>query len=158
MNDYEELVSEIAAEYPIIETDLSMFDSEGFYRRGKIFIEKNISTMRKKERLGEEYGHAKTSVGDILNQKSPEARKQEVRARAYGYEKVISLDDFVDVYEAGITDFYSAAETLGVSVEYLKYTLAHYFRKYGTSILHRNYIIGLNDDFITMIKLSGIYE
>ena len=60
--------------------------------------------------LAEELGHHYTTVGDIIDQKESENRKQERRARIWAYHEMISLSDLVDCYHSRYQNKYEVAE------------------------------------------------
>ena len=60
--------------------------------------------------LAEELGHHYTTVGDIIDQKESENRKQERRARIWAYHEMISLSDLVDCYHSRYQNEYEVAE------------------------------------------------
>lgn len=131
MDKYEKTVEQIEKEVMVVECDLSGVDAKGYYMYGFIFIDKNLTSQQKLEILVEEYGHFKTSVGTILNRKiSTEAQKQEVRARNYGIEYLISLEALKECSSNEYDSNYEYAEFLDVSEEFLKETVAHYATKY----------------------------
>ena len=61
---------------------------------------KDIETQAEKSCvLAEEIGHYHTSSGNILDQNKVESRKQEYRARLYGYNLKIGLTGLISAYE-----------------------------------------------------------
>lgn len=145
MNDYEKMLSQVQMEVPVIETSLTQFDSEGFYRNGKIFIEKSLSVKRKKEILAEEYAHHKTTVGNIIDLHDSDNRKQEVKARNFSFEMLIPLDDLILCSQQGFTTAYSCAEYLDVSEETLNEALKYYLTRFGNMYLYKNKLINFFD-------------
>ena len=62
---------------------------KGLYCNNTVAINKSISTQAEKSCvLAEELGHHYTTVGDIIDQTKASNRKQEYRARLYGYKDV----------------------------------------------------------------------
>jgi hypothetical protein len=114
---------------------------KGLYTDGCIAIDKHLTTTEKSCILAEEIGHHLTSVGDILDQTKDGNRKQEYRARLVSYDIQIGLGGIIDCYEAGCTSFYSMAEYLNVTEDYLKDALEVYKQKYGICVPYENYII-----------------
>ncbi|MDO4285555.1 MAG: hypothetical protein Q4C60_09510 [Eubacteriales bacterium] len=91
--------------------------------------------------LAEELGHYYTTVGNILDQRDTEARKQERRARAWGYEKMIGLRGIIDCYVSGCRSRAEMADHLGVTEEYLQEAIEFYREKYGEYAALDNYVI-----------------
>ena len=85
---YEELLREESI--PVTEIDMSAIPHlKGLYCDGAIGIDKNIETNTEKACvLAEELGHHYTSTGNILDQSSVANRKQEQKARLWGYNKM----------------------------------------------------------------------
>lgn len=150
MNDYERLVSQIQKEIPVLEASLKQFDSDGFYRNGKIFIEKTLSLKKKKEILAEEYGHYKTTVGNIVDYCAPGSWKQEYQARRYAIEKFLTLDDLLDCALNGCHDKYECSDFLGVTPGFIEEALIHYYNKYGTTHYHRKYRFTFDTEYISV--------
>lgn len=156
MDEYELLVDEIQNEIPVLEGDLFQNTGRhGFYRNGRIYIEKTLSTIRKREVLAEEYGHYKTSVGNILDQSNPLNRKQEIIARNVSYEKIITLDDLIKCSEAKLSTHYECAEFLNVSIETLKNTFLYYQQKYGYTYFYKGRIFEFRD-LSVMVLNTGL--
>ena len=94
---------------------------DGLIRGSRIAIRKDIETQAEKSCvLAEEIGHYRTSSGNILDQNKVESRKQEYRARLYGYNLKIGLAGLISAYEAGCRNLYEMAEYLNATEEYLK--------------------------------------
>lgn len=94
---------------------------------GRIAIRRNIETQVEKSCvLAEEIGHHCTSSGDILDQTDIMNRKQEYRARFYGYNLKIGLTGLIRAYEAGCRSIFEMAEYLDATEEYLKEALLCY--------------------------------
>lgn len=93
--NYEDLLILINEELPVIEMDLTKYNSKGFYAKHKItgidviLIEEALDTKEKLIILQEEYSHFKNNTGVILNQSEEEIenRKQEQKALDYAIMK-----------------------------------------------------------------------
>lgn len=158
MDDYELLLDEIQSELPVIEGSLlEKTGRQGLYRSGRIYIEKTLPTSKKREILAEEYGHFKTSVGNILDQKKHDNRKQELQARNVSYESTVSLEKLIECSEANLSNHYECAEFLNVSVETLKDALAYYQQKYGYTYFYKGRIFEFRD-LSVMILNTGLLQ
>lgn len=91
--------------------------------------------------LAEEIGHDRTSCGNILDQTDVMNRKQEYRARLYGYNLKIGLTGLIRAYEARCRNLYEMAEFLDATEEYLREAIQCYRSKYGICVAVDNYII-----------------
>ena len=110
----------------------SLTGHDGLIRGSRIAIRKDIETQAEKSCvLAEEIGHYRTSSGNILDQNKVESRKQEYRARLYGYNLKIGLAGLISAYEAGCRNLYEMAEYLNATEEYLKEAIQCYHSKYG---------------------------
>ncbi|EIR9756246.1 toxin [Enterococcus faecalis] len=155
MNEYELLVSEVQKKTPVIETDLFQNTGcYGLYRDGRIYIEKSLSLVEKRNVLAEELGHHDTSFGDILNQDCLENRKQELKARQYALEQLVTLDDLIKCSESGFSNHYTCAEFLGVDVETLKNVLAYYRQKFGDTHFYKGRIFEFNDLSVMILNTN----
>ncbi|EKI7427818.1 toxin [Enterococcus faecalis] len=140
MNDYELLVDTLSDEVPIKEVPLyEVTKDTAYFYKGTIFIEKNLSTIEKKERLYEEYGHYKTSVGNILSQNIFDNRKQEKKAHIYGTTQAISLDDLVEAWKVGCRYYWECAEFLGFTTQYVIEAVQHIKESYGLHFTYKNF-------------------
>ena len=126
----------------IHEMNLSDVDGlKGLYLNGNIAIEKNMTSIEKACVLAEELGHHYTTVGDILDQNNSANRKQEQRARAWAYNKMIGLVGIIKAYEHGCYSLHETADYLNVTEEFLKEALTYYKNKHGIYTTVDNYII-----------------
>ncbi len=138
---YEELLKE-ADSMGLIVKEKPLKGTDGRILNRRIAIRKDIPTQTEKSCvLAEELGHHYTSSGDILNQNIIANRKQEFRARVYGYNLLIGLRGIIQAYEAGCRNLYEMAECLEVTEEYLKEALECYRKKYGIFVTLDNYAI-----------------
>lgn len=108
---------------------------KGLYSNNVIAINKYISTnVEKVCVLAEELGHHHTSSGNILDQTKIANRKQEKRARSWGYEKLIPLNAFIQAHKQGVKNRFELADHLGVTEEFLDSAINRYIEKYGTHV------------------------
>ena len=128
---------------------------DGLIRGSRIAIRKDIETQAEKSCvLAEEIGHYRTSSGNILDQNKEESRKQEYRARLYGYNLKIGLTGLISAYEAGCGNLCEMAKYLDATEEYLKEAIDCYKSKYGLCTSIDNYIIYFEP--LAVIKLISI--
>ena len=113
----------------------------GRIKANKILIRKDMPTKQKACVLAEELGHYYTSVGDILDQTKTENRKQEQRARAWAYDKMIGLAGIVNAYENRCGSLHETADFLNVTEEFLQEALMYYKNKHGLYTTVGNYVI-----------------
>ena len=87
---------------------------KGLYKNNKILINLKATTdIEKKCILSEEIGHHETSYGNILDDNEIVNRKQEVKARRWGYEHTVKINDIIAAYEYGAT---SAFEIVNITI------------------------------------------
>lgn len=117
-------------------------ESDGLIKGNRIAIRKDIPTQAEKSCvLAEELGHYFTSAGNILDQTDIVNRKQEYRARLYGYNLQIGLRGIISAHTAGCRNLYEMADYLDVTEEHLKEALDCYQSKYGEYVKVDNYMI-----------------
>ncbi len=68
-------------------------------------------------------------------------RKQELRARAWAYNRLIGLNGIVNSYKHGCCSLLETAEYLEVTEEFLLEALQYYKGKYGRYVTIDNYAI-----------------
>lgn len=149
---YEELLNECNNKGLIVkEKPLKYHD--GRIKGIRVAIRDNIPTsVQKACVLSEELGHFETSVGDILDMNSVSNRKQELKARAWAYDKLINLQGFINAFEHNCTNLYETAEFLEVTEEFLIEAIQLYQTKYGQYASVDNYTIFFNYPNIGIIK------
>ena len=152
--NYEQLLT-AAAQEGLCVKEQPLTGHDGLIRGSRIAIRKDIETQAEKSCvLAEEIGHYRTSSRSILDQNKVESRKQEYRARLYGYNLKIGLTGLISAYEAGCGNLYEMAEYLDAPEEYLKEAIDCYKSKYGLCTSIDNYIIYFEP--LAVIKLISI--
>ena len=125
----------IAKEKPLLAND-------GRIQDNKIAIRSDIPTQTQKACvMAEELGHYYTTVGNILDQNITSNRKQELRARAWAYNKMIGLTGLIRAYQHGCRNRYEVAEYLEVTEKFLEECLGYYRNRYGVCTRVDNYVI-----------------
>lgn len=138
---YEELLKE-ADSMGLVVKEKSLQSGDGRIFNNKIAIRQDIPTETEKSCvLAEELGHYFTSAGNILDQTDMVNRKQEYRARLYGYNLQIGLRGIISAHTGGCRNLYEMADYLDVTEEYLKEALNCYQSKYGEYVKVDNYMI-----------------
>lgn len=138
----------------IVEMDLSEVSGlKGLYVNGHIAINTKMSDIEKACVLAEELGHHYTSYGNILDQSDASNRKQELRARAWAYNKQIGLLGLIRAYGHGCRNRFEIAEYLEVTEEVLEECLSFYQNKYGVCTNVDNYVVYFIPNLIVMKKL-----
>lgn len=138
---YEELLIK-ASDNDILVKEKALHEDNGRIKGKRIAIRKDIPTLKEKACvLAEELGHYYTGVGNILSQGSVSERKQELRARMWGYNELIGLSGLVSAAKAGCRNMHEVAEYLDVTEEYLSEALTAYRSKYGLGKMVDNYWI-----------------
>lgn len=137
MITYEDLLEEVSSRGIIINEKAELpKDYEGFYIETEnynvILLGQGLdTTLKKKQVLGEELGHFYTTVGDITDQSNPHNRKQELRARKWGYERVVPIAALIKGLRYPCTTFSELADYLSVDESYLAEAITYYQIKYG---------------------------
>lgn len=146
---YEKLLEEVDKNnIYIIENADFKSKADGLINGDVIGINRNIRTNRKRSCiLAEELGHYHTTYGNILYQSSVSDRKQELRARAWAYNKMIGLIGIIEAYKQGCHSVYDTAEYLDVTEEFLSEAIQYYKAKYGIYAKIDNYVIYFEPSF-----------
>ena len=138
---YEEMLIASDRENLIIK-EKNLYSSDGRINGNRIAISKSIDTQTEKSCvLAEELGHYYTTAGNILDQGNISNRKQEYRARLYGYNLKIGLKGLINAFEHGCKTSSEVAEYLDVTEKYLLDAISCYTKKFGTYTTFNNYII-----------------
>lgn len=115
---------------------------KGLYADNVVWINRNIPTTAEKACvLAEELGHHHTTAGDITDQSNVDNRKQEKRARAWAYEKLVPLEKIVQAHQDRVANRYELAEYLCVTEEFLQAAIARYREKYGLCKAVGHYVV-----------------
>lgn len=150
--NYEILLDEAHQEGLVVKEKPLKYN-DGRIKGKRIAIRNDIDTSAEKTCvLAEELGHHYTSIGDILNQRIAENRKQELQARMYAYNKLIDLQGLINCYEYGCSNIHEMAEYLNVTERFVSDALEAYEKKYGIQVRVENYIIRFNPNF-SVIKI-----
>lgn len=144
---YEKLMIKYEKNVKIKEKPLK-YGFKGLYKNNKIIIDSNIETSNEKACiLAEELGHHFTTYGDIIDQSDIRNVKQELRARAWAYERLVRIVDLINAHKAGIKGRYELAEFLEIPEWFLVEAIEYYSNKYGTFYKLNNYIIYFSPSF-----------
>ena len=115
---------------------------KGLYCNGIIAISKDIKTSAEEASvLAEEIGHHLTASGTIIDQSSVESRKQELKGRAWAYDRLIGLSGIVKAYQAGCKSRYEIADFLQVDEATLQDAINYYHNKYGPYVDVNGYTV-----------------
>lgn len=126
----------------VVHWDFESDRIKGLYCDGVIGINSNLDgTNEEACILAEELGHHYTTYGNILNQSNAGNRKQELRARAWAYDKMIGLSGIISCFEHGCQNKFEMAEYLEVTEEFLDETIERYRSKYGAYVCVDKYIV-----------------
>ena len=140
--NYEELQIQACKDgIEIIEYPFKSSNIKGLYCNGTVALNEDMTQVEKSCVLAEEIGHHCTSSGDILDQTDIMNRKQEYRARLYGYNLKVGLTGLISAYEEGCRNLYEMAEYLDVTEEYLRNVINCYHAKYGQYTIVDNFVI-----------------
>ena len=112
-------------------------DAKGLCKGQKIGIRKDLSDAKKACVLAEEIGHYYTTVGNILNQKNTENRKQEIKARKWAVDKMLTIEDVFEATEHPCSNLFEIAEYLEVTEEFLLEALEIFKKRYGHSYTYK---------------------
>lgn len=132
MNCYELLLDECEKNNITVVEKKFKSKAKGLWKNGKIGISLGISTTAERNCiLAEEYGHYKTTVGDITDLSDIRNLKQENVARAVAIKKLCSPDKIIEAIKAGSVDRYEIAEKLNITDDFFDDAIAYYSRKNG---------------------------
>ena len=153
MNSYEILLSE-ASENGLVVKEKPLKYNNGRIKGSRVAIRQDLSTSVEKACvLAEELGHHYTSYGNILDQSDASNRKQELRARAWAYNKQIGLLGLIRAYEHGCRNRFEIAEYLEVTEEVLEECLIFYRNKYGVCANIDNYVVYFIPNLVIMKRI-----
>lgn len=127
---FEDLLIECANDGAIVK-EKPLIGNDGLCVGNRIAIKGTLTNKEKYCTLSEEYGHYKTTYGNILDQTKIENRKQEIIARRWGYNKICGLEQIADAIINGARDRYEIAEMLNVTDEFFDRSIQYMRLKYG---------------------------
>lgn len=142
MNSYEALIDECSKDNIDVIEKRFKSKAKGLWKDHKIGISSNLATIAEKYcTLAEEYGHFKTTYGNILDLSNISNLKQEMRARNYAYEKLCSIQKILKAIEHGALNRYEIAESLDVTDDFLSNAIEYHKRKNGLLWKHGDFIV-----------------
>lgn len=127
---YEDLLNEAASQGLIVK-EKTIDGYGGRIFKNRIAINNNLTGKEKAAVLAEELGHHYTSVGDILDQTDIRNRKQERKARSWGYQKLIQPRDIAIACLSGCHTAYDLSEYLDLPQQYVEEALQYFSEAYG---------------------------
>lgn len=141
--EYEELLKQAESEGLDVDEHYHFKGNlKGLYIDGNIALSDNLKLNKERSCiLAEEIGHYHTTYGNITDQKDQKNIKQELRARAWTYERMVSLEGLISAYEARCKTIDEIAEYLDVTEVFAVKAIEHYRKTYGTYIQLNEYII-----------------
>lgn len=148
MMQYEKLllkVEKIGIE--VLEVNLGTNKKCGKYlaneQKNIIVINSNLTNIEKYEVLAEEFGHYKTTFGNITNQNELRNLKLENIARKESYEILAKPNYIIDALKYGATTLDEVAEHINITVETLLDVIDSLKRQYGIRIPIGSYYLYL---------------
>lgn len=119
---YEDLLKN-AAEKGLQVSEAPLIAYDGLICGKDIAIRKKGTGPQKICALAEEIGHFDTSAGNIIDQESPNARKQEIKARRAAARILITPEQLIEAKRHGCRNRFELAEHLGVTEEFLQMSI-----------------------------------
>ena len=138
--NYENLLIE-ASRLGVIVKEFKLRTVDGKCYGNRIAINSSLSEQEKACVLAEELSHYLLTVGDITDQTNPRNKKQELIARRWSYEKLVTPEAIINSILSGISDIYDLAEKLDVTEEILIECINHYKRKYGIYYVGKTHLL-----------------
>lgn len=131
---------------------------KGIYKNNKILINlKAVTNAEKRCILSEEIGHHETSYGNLLDNNDIMNLKQEAKARRWGYERTVKLENLIRAYEYGVINSFEIAEYLNITENHLANAINYYKNRYGASTKLVNYIIFF-EPYIKIEKIETLFD
>lgn len=153
MDSYEELLDDTTQQgVNVIELYLDTNKPCGKCICNTIFINNRPSMKEKFCVLAEELGHYNLTVGNITDLKNVSNRKQEIKARRWGYEKIAGIMKIIKAFEKGARNKYELADYLNISEYFLEDAILYYKQKYGVCFEFDNYLVYF-EPTLAIIKL-----
>lgn len=159
MREYDDLLINANKQgFSIVEIDLGTDTPCGKCIGNTIYINNRITTKEKACILAEEIGHYYLTVGDITNQMDINNKKQELKARRYGYSLLIEPDDIIHAVKKGCNNRYEIADYLNISEEFFEKLIEDYKKRYGMGVLVGNYYLQLEPNLGIIKDFGGLFD
>lgn len=126
---------------------------KGLYNDDAIYMDGHLSCAEERCILAEEIGHYETSSGNILDMSNLSNYKQEIKARTWAVDTLISLNLLIAAYESGVRNRFELAEFLGVTEEFLAFALEQMQYKHGSQAIYGDYIIYFDGSGLGVMKM-----
>lgn len=127
---------------------------KGLYIDGHIAINTTVKTNAEKACItAEELSHHYTTSGNIIDMQDVRNIKQERKARAWAYDKMIGLTGLIRAYKHHCQSRYEVAEYLDVTEEFLCDALEYYKSRYGEFTTIDHYVIR----FIPTLSIAELF-
>ena len=137
----------------VVEMDF-LSSSKGVCSGNRIGIRKDMTIHEKTCVLAEELGHHKLTVGNIIDQTNTNNRKQENKARNWGFDRLFRLDDILTAHLNGCRNMAEVADYLGLTTEYLNEALLSYRARHGIVHIIGDYKIVINDIGYYIVRIG----
>ncbi len=125
----------------VVECELPSKKLKGLYSDNVIYLKPNMTEIEKRCILAEELGHYETSAGNILDYSNLNNWKQEIKARNWAVDRLVTLDKLIDAYNQGVRDKYELAEYLSVTDDFLDYSITRLSQRFGVMVKCGDYVI-----------------
>lgn len=127
MNALERLIAEYEDDLTFEFSDKLPNGLPGYIINTHITINKRLSYQKSKAILAEEIGHYKTSSGDIMNYSDYKSMKQEIKARRWGYKKLVPIESLKQyIRNKDQVNCYEVAEEFDLPCKVIKEALNIY--------------------------------
>ncbi len=137
----------------VIECELPSAKLKGLYVDDVVYLKQNMTQAEETCILAEELGHYETSDGNILNYRDQNSWKQEIKARNWAVDKLVTLDKLIDAFETGVRDKYELAEYLNITNDFLDYSITRLRQQYGISVSHSDYVIYFEPNLMILRRI-----
>lgn len=159
MREYDDLLINANKQgFLVVEIDLGTDAPCGKCIGNTIYINNRITTKEKACILAEEIAHYYLTVGDITNQNDINNKKQELKARRYGYNLLIEPDDIIHAIKKGCNNRYEIADYLNISEDFFEELIEDYKKRYGIGVLVGNYYLQLEPNLGIIKDLGGLFN
>lgn len=130
LSKYEILLDKVY-NYGIDVFELDLVGDCGYCYNDVIFINKNSSEVTKYCILSEELGHYLKTVGDITNLEQTSNMKQEIVARRWSIDNLLTPDKIISVLLSGVSNKYELLDELYITDSFLDEAIQYYKNKFG---------------------------